>query len=91
MTKLEFINYYSESHNTTKKAATEIVENMIETITEVLANGDDISIVGFGKIGTKERAGRVGRNPKTGEEIQIPASKSIYFKAGKLLKQAINE
>ncbi len=91
MTKTQFINYYSKRNNTTKRAATEIVENMMETITDVLVSGDDISIVGFGKIGTRERAGRVGRNPKTGEEIQIEPSKSVFFKAGKLLKDAVNQ
>lgn len=91
MTKLQFIEFYAEKNNTSKKAATEAVENMIETITDVLASGDDISIVGFGKIGVRERAGRIGRNPKTGSEIQIEPSKSVYFKAGKLLKEAVNE
>lgn len=91
MNKTEFINYYAERNEITKKEATEAVENMIETITDVLASGDDISIVGFGKIGVRERAGRVGRNPKTGAEIQIKPSKSIFFKAGKLLKDAVNQ
>ena len=91
MTKLQFIEFYSERNSTTKRAATEIVENMMETITDVLTSGDDISIVGFGKIGIRERAGRVGRNPKTGSEIQIEPSKSVYFKAGKLLKESVNQ
>ena len=91
MTKTQFINYYASRNEITKKAATEIVESMTETITDVLASGDDISIVGFGKIGTRERAGRVGRNPKTGSEIQIEPSKSVFFKAGKLLKDSVNQ
>ena len=91
MNKTEFINYYAERNEIAKKAATEIVENMIGTITDVLASGDDISIVGFGKIGVRERAGRIGRNPKTGEEINIAPSKSVYFKAGKLLKDSVNQ
>ena len=91
MTKTEFINYYAENYDTTKKAASEIVENMIDAVTNVLAEGDCISIVGFGTLGVKDRAARKGVNPKTGEEILIPAKKAVYFKAGKGLKEAVNE
>lgn len=90
MTKSELVNYYAERNQTTKRAATEIVENMFDTISEVLANGNNVAISGFGNFEVKEKAARKGRNPKTGEEISIPAKKSVSFKAGKVLKETVN-
>jgi DNA-binding protein HU-beta len=63
---------------------------MIECITETLKKGDSLSLIGFGTFSVKERAARQGRNPRTGETIQIKAAKVPSFKAGKALKDAVN-
>ena len=60
-----------------------------ETIEETLASGDKVQVIGFGTFEVRDRAARKGRNPQTGEEIQIPASKVPGFKAGKALKEAV--
>jgi len=88
--KTELVNYCAESCNITKKAATETIENIITVITDILASGNSISLPGFGTLNVKDTAARVGRNPKTGEEVKILASKKVTFKAGKNLKDAIN-
>ena len=67
-----------------------VIDATIETIKETLANGEKIQLVGFGTFEVSERAERMGRNPKTGEEIVIPASKSPKFKAGKAFKDEVN-
>jgi DNA-binding protein HU-beta len=63
---------------------------MIDSITDALKKGDQVTIVGFGTYQVRERAARTGRNPRTGESINIPASKQPAFKAGKALKDAVN-
>ena len=90
MNKNELISRMAEVEGTTKKAAGEQVEAILSVITEALANGDEVSLTGFGKFSVTERAAREGRNPQTGEAIQIAASKSPKFKAGKALKDMIN-
>ena len=90
MNKNELISRMAEVEGTTKKAAGEQVEAILAVITEALANGDEVSLTGFGKFSVTERAAREGRNPQTGEAIQIAASKSPKFKAGKALKDMIN-
>lgn len=66
------------------------VSAVLDTITEALAKGDKIALVGFGNFEVSERAAREGRNPATGETIQIAASKAVKFKAGKALKDSVN-
>ncbi len=73
----------------TKKEATQVVEATFESITEALQNGDKIQLIGFGTFEVRERAARKGRNPRTKEDIEIPASKVPAFKAGKALKDAV--
>ena len=90
MNKAELISRMAEVEGTTKKAAGEQVDAILAVITEALANGDEVSLTGFGKFSVTERAAREGRNPQTGEAIQIAASKSPKFKAGKALKDMIN-
>ena len=67
-----------------------VTETIFETIKEALANGDKVSIAGFGSFEVVERAAREGKNPRTGEPLQIPASKAPKFKASKNLKDAVN-
>lgn len=68
-----------------------VVSAVIEQITNALARGEAVSLVGFGSFAISERAARTGRNPQTGASIQIAASKSVSFKAGKALKDAVNQ
>ncbi len=74
----------------TKKQAGEAFDAIFETITDHLKGGERVSITGFGSFSVSERAARKGRNPATGEEIHIAASKNARFKAGKDLKEAVN-
>lgn len=90
MNKSELIEAMAESADISKAAAGRALEGMIEAITAAVKSEDTVSIVGFGSFVLRERAARTGRNPKTGAEIQIPASKSPAFKAGKAFKDAVN-
>ena len=74
----------------TKKQAAEAVNAVLDAITEALAAGDDVKITGFDGFEIKERAARTGRNPKTGEAVEIPASKYVAFGAGSALKDKVN-
>ena len=73
----------------TKTAAEQALNSVFKTITNAVATGDKVALVGFGTFSVSERAAREGRNPKTGEVIQIAASKAVKFKAGKLLAGAV--
>lgn len=90
MNKSELIDAMADSADISKAAAGRALEGMISKITETLQNDDTVSIVGFGTFSLRARAARTGRNPKTGEPIQIKASKSPGFKAGKAFKDAVN-
>lgn len=90
MNKTELINAVAEASGQTKADATKATEAVFEAITDALQSGDDIRLVGFGTFNVTERKATTGRNPRTGEEIQIPASKQPKFKAGKGLKDAVN-
>ncbi len=89
MTKTEMIDAVANSASLTKDEAGRAVNAVLDTITSTLKSGDQVTIVGFGSFSVKERAARQGRNPQTGETIQIKASKLPAFKAGKALKDAI--
>lgn len=89
MNKTELIAATAEKANLSKKDTEAAVNAVIDVITEALKKGDKVQLVGFGSFETRERAARVGRNPKTKQEIKIPASKVPAFKAGKALKDAI--
>ncbi len=67
-----------------------VVSAIIEQVTNALSRGETVSLLGFGSFNVSERAARTGRNPQTGAEIQIAASKAVTFKAGKALKDAVN-
>lgn len=86
MTKAEFVASVAEKTGLTKAASAEAVDAFVVTVAEVLKAGDKITFPGFGTFSVSERAARKGRNPQTGAEIQIAASKSGKFSAGKDLK-----
>ena len=90
MTKTELISAMSEKSELTKVDTEKALKAFIDTVTEELKNGGKVQLVGFGTFEVTERAERQGRNPKTGEAITIPASKSPKFKAGKALKDIVN-
>ena len=89
MTKNDFINAIAEKADITKKSAADVTDAVFAVISEAMANGDKIAISGFGTFETVDRAARKGRNPQTGAEIEIPASKVPAFKPGKALKDAV--
>jgi DNA-binding protein HU-beta len=90
MNKTDLINRVAELTQSSKKDAAKSVEAVFEAITEALRKGDKVQLIGFGNFEVKEQAARKGRNPQTGEEIEIPASNKVHFKAGKQLKEAVN-
>lgn len=90
MNKGELIDAIVEKVNSTKKEADEILTAAIEAIMEAVANGDKVTLVGFGSFEPRQRAAREGRNPQTGESIHIPASVVPAFSAGKLFKEKVS-
>lgn len=89
MNKAELVSAVAEKTGMSKKDSEKAVNAAFDTITEALAAGDKVQLVGFGAFEVKERGARIGRNPKTKEEIQIPASRVPVFKAGKALKDVV--
>ena len=87
--KAEIIEKVAEAAGLTKKSATVAVDAVFETIQDSLAKGEKVQLIGFGNFEVRERAARKGRNPQTGEEIEIAASKVPAFKPGKALKDAV--
>jgi DNA-binding protein HU-beta len=90
MNKAELIEAVSDAADLAKSDATKAVDGVIEAITNSLKNGDQVTLVGFGTFLVRDRAARTGRNPRTGEAIEIAAAKVPGFKAGKALKDAVN-
>ncbi|SFP19612.1 HU family DNA-binding protein [Salibacterium halotolerans] len=90
MNKTDLINAVSEQADISKKDASKAVDAVFDSITETLKKGDKIQLVGFGSFEVRERAARKGRNPQTGDEIEIPATKNPAFRPGKQLKDAVN-
>lgn len=91
MNKSELIDAVAASADIPKAAAGRALDAMVEAITESLKDGDQVVLVGFGTFSVKERAARTGRNPQTGAPIEIAAAKVPSFKAGKALKDAVND
>ena len=89
MNRTELISAMSEKSELTKVDTEKALKAFIDTVTEELKNDGKVQLVGFGTFEVTERAARKGRNPKTSEEIMIPASKSPRFKAGKALKDIV--
>ena len=90
MNKAELIAKIAEESKLTKKAAETALEAFVTSVQEALKNGEKVQLVGFGTFEVRQRAARKGRNPQTKEEIKIPASKAPVFKAGKALKDLVN-
>ncbi|WP_083023530.1 HU family DNA-binding protein [Vreelandella lionensis] len=90
MNKSELIEAIAASADIPKAAATRALDAMVESATDSLKKGESVSLVGFGTFAIKERAARTGRNPQTGQPIEISAAKVPSFKAGKALKDAVN-
>lgn len=90
MTKKELIDNIANDANISKADATTALGSLIDNISNALAKDESVTLVGFGTFSVSHRAARTGRNPKTGEPIQIKASNVPRFKAGKSLKDAIN-
>ena len=90
MTKVELIASVAAEAGMSKKDAEKAVNAALAAITEELKNGGKVSLVGFGTFEVRERGARTGRDPRTNQEIQIPASKAPAFKAGKALKDTVN-
>ena len=91
MNKADLIAATTEKAGLSKKDTEAVITAAIEVITDALKSGEKVQLVGFGAFEVKARAERIGRNPKTKEQISIPASKVPVFKAGKALKDAIAE
>ena len=91
MNKAELVSAVAEKTGMSKKDSEKAVNAAFDTITEALAAGDKVQLVGFGAFEVKERGARIGRNPKTKEEIEIPASRVASFKVGKALKEAVDK
>jgi DNA-binding protein HU-beta len=90
MNKGDFVSAVADSAELSKADAGRAVEAVIEVITKALKKGDSVALVGFGTFLARKRAARTGRNPRTGQQIKIKASKNPSFKAGKALKDALN-
>jgi len=90
MNKADLIDAIAASAELSKADAGRALDATVAAVTKALKQGDSVAILGFGSFVVRERAARTGRNPKTKEEIQIPASKNPVFKAGKALKDAVN-
>lgn len=91
MNKAELINAAAERAGLSKKDTENILNAVIDVISEALVEGDKVQLVGFGAFEVKDRAARTGRNPKTKEPIEIPASRVPVFKPGRALKDAVEK
>lgn len=90
MNKTDLIDAIAEAADISKAAAGRALDGFVDAVTGALKKGDQVSLVGFGSFSVRERAARTGRNPQTGATINIKASKTPAFKAGKALKDAVN-
>jgi DNA-binding protein HU-beta len=91
LNKAEFISEVSSQAHLTKKDTETVVNAFVTTIEEALKNGDKVQLVGFGTFEVRQRQARPGRNPQTGDTIEIAAAKVPAFKAGKALKQSVEQ
>ena len=91
MNKSDLVAAIAAKTGETKKGAEDSLNAFVSVVTEALAKGDKVQLVGFGSFEVRKRAARKGRNPQTKEEIKIPASKAPVFKAGKAFKDLVNK
>lgn len=89
--KIDLVNNVAEATGMTKKDSDVAVDAIMNSIKDSLVKGESVALTGFGKFEVRDRAARKGRNPQTGEEIDIPATKVPAFKAGKLLRESVNK
>lgn len=90
MNKTELINQIAESASITKTAADRVLLGMLEAITDSLQKGENVTLVGFGTFSTSKRSARTGRNPQSGQSVEIPAKTVVKFKVGKKLGDEVN-
>jgi DNA-binding protein HU-beta len=91
MNKTELIEHVADKANLTKTQMQVALTALLETITEKVADGDKVILIGFGTFESKERSAREGRNPKTGDKVDIPAARVPTFSAGKAFREAVNK
>lgn len=91
MNKSDLVNLIAEKTQLVKASANDLLDDILQAITHSLSNDGSITLVGFGTFAVRERKARMGRNPKTGKALEIPPSKVVHFRAGKLLKNAIQK
>jgi len=91
MNKTELIEAIASKTEMTKTDVDKVVSSLVEVVTDALANGDKVSLKGFGNFEVRNRDARTGRNPRTGETMEIAASKAPAFKASSALKKAVNK
>lgn len=89
MNKTDLVNNIADKSGLTKKDVEAVLNGFLGEITEALANGEKVQLIGFGTFETRRRSGRTGRNPQTGSTIEIPESNVPAFKAGNKLKEAV--
>ena len=90
MNKEELVQEIAKQANVTQKEAAEVLSALIDTVQKAVAKGKKVTLVGLGTFERRERAARIGRNPQTGKELKIPASKVPAFSAGKRFKTIVN-
>src|SRR2546430_17198285 len=91
MTKADLVEEVSRVTELTRKDSEVIVDTLFESVIKALKNGDKLEVSGFGSFRVRQRNARVGRNPKTGEKVEVPAKRVPYFKPSKELKDLIND
>ena len=91
MNKQELIDAVADEAGVEKSSAAETIDAVLATVSKTVAAGESVQLIGFGTFATGARAARSGRNPKTGETIEIPAAKTVKFTAGKAFKDAVSQ
>ena len=91
MNKTELVDVIAKECDLSKVAAQRVLESLLDNIVATVAKGDSIQLVGFGTFASGKRAARTGRDPRTGESINIPAATTVKFSAGKAFKDAVNK
>jgi DNA-binding protein HU-beta len=91
MNKQELIDAVASDAGISKSAAAETIDAVLNTVSKTVAGGGSVQLIGFGTFSTGERSARTGRNPQTGETIEIAAAKTVKFTAGKAFKDAVNQ
>jgi len=91
MNKAEIIEKIASQADMTKASAERVLNSSIEQIIKSVTKGEDVQLIGFGTFKSGKRAARIGRNPQTGAELKIPATKTVKFSAGKAFKDAVNK